>query len=103
MPAGIHERTLETRDIAALERFHAEAFGPPMPARLIRIGVRADGPMQHGAGGRSLYVEGPEHNVVEAWDFWVDDQGSRCGVVALADQTGGHAAGPARPLDGRAP
>ena len=33
-------------------------------------GVRVEGPIEHAGGDRSLYVEDPEGNVVEAWDHF---------------------------------
>jgi catechol-2,3-dioxygenase len=70
----------------ALDRLHA---------RLTRMGAGPVGPVQHSGGDRSLYVEDPEGNVVEVWDFFVDGQGSRSGVAALASESGDRAAAPA--------
>ncbi len=117
---GFAELTLETDDIAALERFYVEGFGlrvlareadrvwlaagrdarlglwPPgeqahgdrggrpvhfaypaaprrpaaLAARRREHGVPARGPERHDGGDRSLYVEDPEGNVVEVWDFF---------------------------------
>ena len=117
---GFAELTLETRDLAALERFYVDGFGlrgarprgrprlarrraarparpvdaggegvrrPRRPPRALRVlrGARAgstrwpsascarrDGarPEEHDGGDRSLYVEDPEGNVVEVWDFF---------------------------------
>ena len=44
---------------------------------------RIDGPHEHPGGDRSLYVEDPEGNVVEVWDFFTRDEGRREGVDAL--------------------
>jgi catechol-2,3-dioxygenase len=40
-------------------------------------------PQEHPGGDRSLYVEDPEGNVVEVWDFFKRDEGRREGVQAL--------------------
>jgi catechol-2,3-dioxygenase len=39
--------------------------------RLTDAGFRPRGPVKHEGGDRSLYVEDPEGNVVEVWDFFV--------------------------------
>jgi catechol-2,3-dioxygenase len=44
-------------------------------------GVR--GPVEHPGGDRSIYVEDPEGNVVEVWDFFRHGEGAREGVAAL--------------------
>jgi catechol-2,3-dioxygenase len=41
------------------------------------------GPVEHPSGDRSIYVEDPEGNVVEVWDFFNRDDGARDGVDAL--------------------
>ena len=41
------------------------------------------GPVEHPGGDRSLYVEDPEGNVVEVWDFFSRGDGAREGVEAL--------------------
>ena len=46
--------------------------------------VRFEGPVTHDGGDRSLYVEDPEGNVVEVWDFFERGDGARSGVDALA-------------------
>jgi catechol-2,3-dioxygenase len=38
--------------------------------RLVSNGADVRGPEQHDGGDRSLYVEDPEGNVVEVWDFF---------------------------------
>jgi catechol-2,3-dioxygenase len=48
----------------------------------MQIGYR--GPVEHPGGDRSLYVEDPEGNVVEVWDFFEHGEGARDGVRALA-------------------
>ena len=40
-------------------------------------------PVRHEGGDRSLYVEDPEGNVVEVWDFFKRGEGRRAGVEAL--------------------
>jgi catechol-2,3-dioxygenase len=117
---GFAELTLETRDLARLERFYVDAFGlevlareddriwlaagaharlglwspgekefgdrggrhvhfafsaapgrlDALAARLRERGVAVRGPEQHDGGDRSIYVEDPEGNVVEVWDFF---------------------------------
>jgi catechol-2,3-dioxygenase len=42
--------------------------------RLGATGVEVRGPIEHEGGDRSLYVEDPEGNVVEVWDFFERDQ-----------------------------
>jgi hypothetical protein len=46
--------------------------------------VRFRGPVEHPGGDRSIYVEDPEGNVVEVWNFFQRDEGARDGVDALA-------------------
>ena len=41
------------------------------------------GPVEHPGGDRSLYLEDPEGNVVEIWDFFERGAGVREGVAAL--------------------
>jgi hypothetical protein len=41
------------------------------------------GPVEHEGGDRSLYIEDPEGNVVEVWDFFETHPGSEAGVRAL--------------------
>jgi catechol-2,3-dioxygenase len=79
------ELTLETRDVALLERFHREAFGFEVLSRdddRVWLGpVR--GPVEHPGGDRSIYVDDPAGNVVEVWDFFQREGGAREGVEAL--------------------
>jgi catechol-2,3-dioxygenase len=44
----------------------------------------ARGPVEHPGGDRSLYLEDPEGNVVEVWDFFEREEGREEGVEALA-------------------
>jgi catechol-2,3-dioxygenase len=111
---GFAELTLETHDIAALERFYVEGFGLRVLAReadrvwlaagpRARLGLWSPGEKEfgdrggrhvhfafsagpgrldalaerlradvreHDGGDRSMYVEDPEGNVVEVWDFF---------------------------------
>ena len=46
-----------------------------------RASVR--GPVAHPGGDRSIYVEDPEGNVVEVWDFFSRGDGACDGVDAL--------------------
>jgi catechol-2,3-dioxygenase len=54
--------------------------------RLSQAGVEHRGPVGHPGGDRSLYVEDPEGNVVEIWDFFHRGEGRREGADALADE-----------------
>ncbi len=54
-------------------------------ARLTEDGHRVKGPIEHDGGDRSIYVEDPEGNVVEVWDFLARGEGAREGMDALAD------------------
>jgi catechol-2,3-dioxygenase len=40
-------------------------------------GVEVDGPVEHDGGDRSVYLQDPEGNVVEVWDFF--GRGQRVG------------------------
>jgi catechol-2,3-dioxygenase len=51
--------------------FHADAQEiERMRRRLIARGVALQGPVEHDGGDRSIYVEDPEGNTVEVWDFF---------------------------------
>ena len=50
--------------------------------RLERCGAGVRGPVEHSGGDRSIYVEDPEGNVVEVWDYF----GRGREVEALAAQ-----------------
>jgi catechol-2,3-dioxygenase len=52
--------------------------------RLETAGVDHRGPEKHPGGDRSLYVEDPEGNIVEIWDFFHHGEGRREGADALA-------------------
>ena len=54
-----------------------------LAARLADRGVPLRGPEEHPGGDRSLYVEDPEGNVVEVWDFFERGEGAREGTNAL--------------------
>ena len=49
------------------------------------MALAVHGPVEHDGGDRSIYVEDPEGNVVEAWDFFHRHQGRREGVEALSE------------------
>ena len=51
--------------------------------RLQQLGVEHEGPVEHPGGDRSIYLEDPEGNVVEVWDFFEHGDGAREGVDAL--------------------
>jgi catechol-2,3-dioxygenase len=60
------------------------------PGELIALCTRLDerwvsyrGPVEHPGGDRSVYLEDPEGNVVEVWDFFEHGEGAREGVSAL--------------------
>jgi catechol-2,3-dioxygenase len=53
--------------------------------RLRAAGHEHRGLVEHDGGDRSLYVEDPEGNVVEIWDFFEREPGRRDGVAQLAD------------------
>jgi hypothetical protein len=52
--------------------------------RLTRAGIAFLGPVEHPGGDRSIYVDDPEGNVVEVWDFFDHGDGASQGVDALA-------------------
>jgi catechol-2,3-dioxygenase len=54
-----------------------------MRRRLAALGVSHRGPIEHEGGDRSLYLEDPEGNVVEIWDFFRRPEGEEQGVRAL--------------------
>jgi hypothetical protein len=95
------ELTLETRDPALLESFCRGAFGfevlsrgddrvcerfarhagrPGGAAARARVRRRAG---EHPGGDRLIYIEDPEGNVVEVWDFFRHGDGARDDVDAL--------------------
>jgi catechol-2,3-dioxygenase len=51
--------------------------------RLRSFGASVRGPEQHPGGDRSAYVEDPEGNVVEVWDFFHRGEGARNGTEAF--------------------
>jgi catechol-2,3-dioxygenase len=64
--------------------FSAPADGlDALTERLRAQGVEPRGPEEHPGGDRSLYVEDPEGNVVEVWDFFERGEGAREGTAAL--------------------
>ena len=54
--------------------------------RLGDRGISVRGPVEHPGGDRSIYLEDPEGNVVEAWDFFDRGEGKREGTDALAKE-----------------
>lgn len=53
--------------------------------RLTDAGHHVEGPVEHDGGDRSIYVEDPDGNRVEVWDFLARGEGAREGMDALAD------------------
>jgi catechol-2,3-dioxygenase len=60
--------------------------------RLDARGAAYRGPLEHDGGDRSVYVEDPEGNVVEVWDFFDRGEGRERGVDALSDDASGRSA-----------
>jgi catechol-2,3-dioxygenase len=54
--------------------------------RLHQAGVEHRGPVEHPGGDRSLYVQDPEGNVVEIWDFFHRQERRCAGADAPADE-----------------
>jgi catechol-2,3-dioxygenase len=54
--------------------------------RLRERSVEVEGPVEHPGGDRSIYVEDPEGNVVEVWDFFERGEGAEQGTDALAKE-----------------
>ena len=111
---GFAELTLESDDPDGLARFYCQAFGCEplsredgrvwlkvgrqvhfafrvgpgtldlLAARVRGVSATVKGPVEHDGGDRSLYVEDPEGNVVEAWDFF-DGEGEAEDVAALGE------------------
>jgi catechol-2,3-dioxygenase len=52
--------------------------------RLRELGIEHQGPIEHDGGDHSLYFKDPEHNLVEAWEFFEDGEGAEEGIAALA-------------------
>jgi catechol-2,3-dioxygenase len=52
--------------------------------RLRAASIGFHGPVEHPGGDRSIYLEDPEGNVVEVWNFFQRDEGAADGVDALA-------------------
>ena len=57
-----------------------------LAARLEDRGLPSRGPIEHPGGDRSLYLEDPEGNVVEVWDFFERGEGAAQGTDALAKE-----------------
>ena len=57
-----------------------------LAARLEERGMPFKPPVEHPGGDRSLYVEDPEGNVVEVWDFFERGEGAAKGTDALAKE-----------------
>jgi catechol-2,3-dioxygenase len=63
--------------------FSAEPGALDELARRLIGQARVRGPVEHPGGDRSIYVEDPEGNTVEVWDFFRRGSGARKGVDAL--------------------
>ena len=63
--------------------FSAAPGGLDALAWRVRRHSSVQGPVEHPGGDRSIYVEDPEGNIVEAWDFFNRGSGARKGVGAL--------------------
>lgn len=48
-------------------------------------GYEVEGPIEHEGGDRSIYVDDPQGNRVELWDFFERQEGRSGGVEALAE------------------
>jgi len=57
-----------------------------LTARLEERGMPFKPPVEHPGGDRSVYVEDPEGNVVEVWDFFERGEGAAEGTDALAKE-----------------
>ncbi len=58
-----------------------------LAGRVRERGVACRGPEEHPGGDRSLYVEDPEGNVVEVWDFFERGEGAERGTASLSKET----------------
>ena len=54
--------------------------------RLKGRSIEVHGPVEHPGGDRSIYIEDPEGNVVEVWDFFERGEGAEQGTDALAKE-----------------
>ena len=54
--------------------------------RMDARGMPVRGPVEHPGGDRSIYLEDPEGNVVEVWDFFERGEGAARGTKALAKE-----------------
>ena len=54
--------------------------------RLKDASIDVHGPVEHPGGDRSIYVDDPEGNVVEVWDFFERGEGAERGTDALAKE-----------------
>lgn len=52
-------------------------------ARLAEQKISYRGPVEHPGGDRSVYLQDPEGNIVEVWDFFEHGDGAHEGVRAL--------------------
>jgi len=97
LTAGICELTLETRDMAAMERFSCGGLGGEVLApeddrawlscgERTRLGLWTPGEKEPGGegGDRSVYAEDPMGNVVEVWDHFEDRRAATPTVGGLA-------------------
>ena len=57
-----------------------------LAGRMQDRGLPVRGPVEHPGGDRSVYLEDPEGNVVEVWDFFERGEGAVQGTDALASE-----------------
>lgn len=74
---GAHVHYAFSAEPGTLDRLAEHLEGRSIPVR---------GPVEHPGGDRSIYLEDPEGNVVEAWDFFDRGEGAEQGTDALAKE-----------------
>jgi catechol-2,3-dioxygenase len=58
---------------------------PSVARRLQDLGCEVEGPIEHEGGDVSVYVDDPEGNRLELWDFFRGGGGAPSGVDGLAE------------------
>ena len=74
---GRHVHFAMSADPGSLDELVQRMNARQMPVR---------GPVEHPGGDRSVYLEDPEGNVVEVWDFFERGAGAEQGTDALAEE-----------------